>query len=76
MSVLVYGSIPLGALLAGELGTALSVRTALRVILTLYAVSGTLLLTPALRAGKNLPSQTATVDESEQNRGFDHESAR
>ena len=76
MSVLVYGSIPLGALLAGGLGTALSVRTALWVILTLYAFSGTLLLTPALRAGKNLPSQTATVDESEQNRGFDHESAR
>jgi hypothetical protein len=38
--------------------------------------SSTLLLTPALRAGRNLPSQTATVDESEQNRGFDHESAR
>jgi predicted MFS family arabinose efflux permease len=60
MSVLVYGSIPLGALLAGELGTALSVRTALWVILTLYALSGTLLLTPALRASKNLPAQAAT----------------
>ena len=56
MRFLVFGTIPLGALLAGGLGTALGVRNALWVILTGYALSGTLLLTRDLRAHKNLPT--------------------
>jgi hypothetical protein len=55
MRFLVFGTIPLGALIAGGLGTALGVRTALWVTLTGYALSGTLLLTRDLRAHKDLP---------------------
>jgi MFS family permease len=54
-----YGAIPLGALLAGTLGTALGVRNGLWVILAIFASSATLLLTPAILAHKNLPDATA-----------------
>jgi len=54
---LVFGAIPLGALLAGGLGTGLGVRNALWVLLTIYALSGALTLTPAVQADKNLPAQ-------------------
>ncbi len=56
MRFLVFGAIPLGALLAGGLGTALGARNALWVILALYALSGTLMITPAILAQRNLPS--------------------
>ncbi len=56
---LVYGTIPLGALIAGGLGTVLGVRNALWVMLSLFALSGTVLLTRAVRADKNLPDTTA-----------------
>jgi hypothetical protein len=54
---LVFGTIPLGALLAGGLGTGLGVRNALWVLLTIYALSGVLMLTPAVQADKSLPAQ-------------------
>jgi predicted MFS family arabinose efflux permease len=54
----VYGGIPLGALLAGALGTALTVRTALWVLLSLFALSGTLLLRGAILADRDLPSRS------------------
>jgi predicted MFS family arabinose efflux permease len=56
MRFLAFGAIPLGALLAGGLGTALGVRNALWVILTIYALSGTLLLTRCIRTRKDLPA--------------------
>jgi predicted MFS family arabinose efflux permease len=56
---LVYGTIPLGALMAGGLGTVLGVRNALWVMLGLFALSGTVLLTRSVRADKNLPDTTA-----------------
>ena len=56
---LVYGTIPLGALIAGGLGTLLGVRNALWAMLSLFALSGTVLLTRAIRADKNLPDTTA-----------------
>jgi predicted MFS family arabinose efflux permease len=59
MRFLVYGSIPLGALLAGTLGAALTVRSALWVMLVIYNLSGTLLLTRALCGDKDLPSHAA-----------------
>jgi predicted MFS family arabinose efflux permease len=59
MRFVVFGSIPLGALLAGALGDALTVSAALWVTLGLYALSGTLLLTPALCRDRNLPRHTA-----------------
>src|SRR5579875_627651 len=57
--VLVFGTIPLGALLAGGLGTGLGVRNALWALLIVYALSGTLLLTRAFLADRNLPQATA-----------------
>lgn len=59
MRFLVYGSIPLGALLAGALADALTVRSALWIMLAIYNLSGTLLLTPALCQDKDLPSHVA-----------------
>jgi MFS family permease len=52
---LVYGTAPLGALLAGWLGSTVGVRAALWVLLAVFALSGTLLLTRPILAGRNLP---------------------
>jgi len=59
MRFLAFGTIPLGALLAGGLGTALGVRAALWVILASYALSGLLLLTRDVRTRKDLPATPA-----------------
>jgi hypothetical protein len=56
MRFLVFGTIPLGALLAGSLATALGPRDALWVILAGFAASGALLLTPAMLAERDLPA--------------------
>jgi hypothetical protein len=53
---LVYGTAPLGALLAGALGTALGIRPALWVLVAAFALSGTLLLTPAFLSRRDLPT--------------------
>jgi MFS family permease len=53
---LTYGTAPLGALLAGGLGTALNVRAALWILLVIFALSGTLLLTRPMLADRNLPA--------------------
>ena len=64
MRFLAFGSIPLGALLAGWLGTILDVRTALWVITGAYAaVPGMLLLPRALRTGRDLPGASAEADD-------------
>lgn len=57
MRFLGFGSVPFGALAAGGLGTALGIRGALWVILGVDALSGTILLTPAIRSRRNLPSE-------------------
>ena len=59
MRFLAFGAIPLGALLAGGLGTALGVRNALWVILASYALSGVLLLTRGIRTCRDLPGAPA-----------------
>jgi Transmembrane secretion effector len=59
MRFVLFGTIPLGALLAGGLGSALGVRAALWIILAVYAPSGALLLTPAILSSKDLPSAAA-----------------
>jgi len=59
MRFLAFGAIPLGALLAGGLGTALGVRNALWVILAIYALSGVLLLTRGIRTRRDLPGAPA-----------------
>lgn len=58
---LVYGTAPLGALLAGALGTALGVRTALWVLVTINALSGTLLLTRPILSRRDLPTSPDQV---------------
>jgi len=55
-----YGTVPLGALPAGGLSTALGVRAALWAVI-ISALSGTLLLTPAIRADRNLPQAAAAA---------------
>jgi MFS family permease len=57
MRFLSFSAIPVGAVLAGALGTALGVRDALWFFLALYALSGTPLWTPAIRAVRDLPSR-------------------
>lgn len=57
MRFLSYGMIPLGALLAGALGTALGVRDALWIVQVIFAASGLLLLTPRIRAARDLPAR-------------------
>lgn len=56
MRFLGFGSVPFGALAAGELGTAFGIRSALWIILGIDALSGTTLLTHAIRSCKNLPA--------------------
>ena len=57
MRFLGFGSVPFGALAAGGLGTAFGIRNALWIILAIDALSGTILLTPAIRSRRNLPSE-------------------
>jgi hypothetical protein len=56
MRFLAFGMIPLGALGAGALGTALGVRNGLWIMLTMFAASSLLLFTPRIRATPNLPA--------------------
>ncbi|MFD1935071.1 MULTISPECIES: MFS transporter [Nonomuraea] len=51
-----FGAIPLGAMLAGTLATALSVRAALVVMLGIFALSGLILLASPLRRLRDLPA--------------------
>jgi hypothetical protein len=56
-----FGAVPLGALLAGALGTALGVRNGLWADLALYAASGSLLLTRTIRTARDLPRAPAAT---------------
>jgi len=51
-----FGTIPLGALLAGGLGTVLGVRAALWLLMAGFALSGTILLTSGIRSERDLPA--------------------
>jgi MFS family permease len=55
MRFLIFGTSPLGALLGGGLGSWLGIRDALWILLGTAALSGTLLLTRALRGRRDLP---------------------
>jgi MFS family permease len=57
MRFLIFGTSPMGALLGGSLGTWLGVRPALWILLGAVTLSGTLLLTPALRGRRDLPDR-------------------
>jgi MFS family permease len=58
---LVYGTAPLGALLAGALGTTLGIRPALWVLVVVNALSGTLLLTRPILSRRDLPTSPDQV---------------
>ncbi|GAB3142567.1 MFS transporter [Micromonospora sonneratiae] len=57
MQLLNYGTIPIGALLAGALGTALGVRTAMWITMGGLALTGLILLVGPIRQRRDLPSQ-------------------
>lgn len=59
MRFLAFGMIPLGALLAGALGTALGVRDALWIVQSIFAASALCLLTSRIRTTRNLPRRPA-----------------
>jgi hypothetical protein len=61
MRFLSFGARPVGALLAGSLGTALGVRNALWFALGVEALSGSLLYTPAILSRRDLPGETDGV---------------
>lgn len=56
---LAYGAIPIGALLAGELGTLLGIRTAFWIMTSLLVAAGSILLAGPMRRDRQLPTQPA-----------------
>ncbi|TMR97438.1 MFS transporter [Nonomuraea basaltis] len=57
IQVINFGAIPLGAVLAGTLASAFSVRAALWVMLGIFALSGLILLATPLRQLRDLPTE-------------------
>jgi hypothetical protein len=55
---LVFGAVPVGALLAGGLGTVLGVRNAFWIMLAIYALAPAVLLGRPVRGRRNLPAAT------------------
>jgi predicted MFS family arabinose efflux permease len=62
---LTFGIAPFGALAAGALGTEIGVRAALWIMLVLFALSGTLLLTRQILGNRDLPKEARTVQAKE-----------
>ena len=60
MRFLTFGAIPLGALLAGALGTVLGIRNGLWAVLAIFAASGLFLLSRDIRTARDLPRQPLT----------------
>ena len=56
MRFLAFGMVPVGALLAGALGTALGVRNALWIVQVIFATASLSLLTSRIRTTRNLPA--------------------
>jgi predicted MFS family arabinose efflux permease len=59
MQLLNYGTIPLGAVLGGVLGTALGLRPAMWIIVGVLALTGLVLLTGPIRRERDLPARPA-----------------
>jgi len=62
MSMLVAGTSPLGALIGGALATAIGIRQTLWIMFGIVTVSGTVLLTRAIRQNRDLPATGAIRD--------------
>ncbi|HYB88702.1 MAG TPA: MFS transporter [Streptosporangiaceae bacterium] len=56
MRFVAFGATPVGALVAGALGTALGIRSAMWIMLSVLVLSGTVLLTPAFIRSRSLPA--------------------
>jgi hypothetical protein len=56
-----FGSAPLGALLAAALATAIAVRSALWILLTVFALAISLLLTRPMLVNRDLPGAPAEL---------------
>jgi hypothetical protein len=59
MRFVAFGMIPLGAVGAGALGTALGVRDGLWIVLAVFAGSGLCLLISPIRTSRDLPDPDA-----------------
>jgi predicted MFS family arabinose efflux permease len=66
---LTFGVAPIGALLAGALGTALGIRSALWVMVVIFALSGTLLLTRPILEARDLPASPQELAARRASRG-------
>ncbi|MGW0432752.1 MFS transporter [Micromonospora sp. NPDC003197] len=64
MNLLNYGTIPVGALLAGALGTALGVHTTMWIMMGGLALTGLILLVGPIRRDRDLPSRPASIDQA------------
>ena len=64
MTLIVTGTSPLGALIAGALATAIGIRETLWIMFGITAVSGTVLLTGAIRQNRDLPTRCRCKDGS------------
>jgi hypothetical protein len=69
MRFFIFATSPVGALLGGSLGTWLGIRDALWILLSLAAMSGTLLFTRALVTLRDLPVRTS----SDMGQGHEHQ---
>jgi hypothetical protein len=56
MRFVAFGVTPIGALVAGALGTVLGTRNAMWIMLSVLVLSGTVLLTPAFTRSRSLPA--------------------
>jgi hypothetical protein len=61
MSILMAGTSPLGALIGGALATAIGVRPTLWIMFGIVAISGTVLLTHAIRQNRDLPTMAPSA---------------
>ncbi|TDD73984.1 MFS transporter [Actinomadura darangshiensis] len=57
MQLVSYGTIPLGALLGGSLGTAFGIRPAMWIIMSVLSMTGLVLLAGPLRRHRDLPDR-------------------
>jgi MFS family permease len=71
MQVFNYGSIPLGAVVAGALASDLGVRVALWIMLSGLALSALILLTGPLRHLRDLPARPANSEAQTAQRGME-----
>jgi predicted MFS family arabinose efflux permease len=66
--LVIYGTIPIGALIGGALGTLIGVRTTMWLLVVLYAVAPLSLLATPIRHDRELPTREPEPDEAQAQR--------